>query len=197
MAHTHNPRRTEPASIRPASKSDLGPIYTIGHSTRTIPEFTALLAEAVIELLVDVRSIPRSRTNPQFNRDVLPVTLAELGVGYEHIAELGGRRHRPRGAPPSPNTFRRVDAFRNYADYAATADFNSGLGRLLELANHRRTAIMCAEAVWWRCHRRIISDYLLAREIPVLHIMAPHKIEPAALTPDAHRLENGTLVYPG
>jgi uncharacterized protein (DUF488 family) len=170
-------------------------VYTIGHSTRTIPEFAALLAEAAIELLVDVRSIPRSRTNPQFNKDVLPVTLAELKIDYAHLPELGGRRHRPRGAPPSPNTFWRVDAFRNYADYAATADFNAGLGQLLELAELRRTAVMCSEAVWWRCHRRIISDYLLAREIPVLHIMAPHKIEPAVLTPNAHRLENGTLVY--
>ena len=171
------------------------PVYTIGHSTRTIPEFAALLAEAAIELVVDVRSIPRSRTNPQFNKDVLPVTLAEFEIDYTHIPELGGRRHRPRGAPPSPNTFWRVDAFRNYADYAATADFNAGLGRLLELAGLRRTAIMCSEAVWWRCHRRIISDYLLAREIPVLHIMAPHKIEPAVPTPSAHTLENGTLVY--
>ena len=170
-------------------------IYTIGHSTRSIPEFAALLAEAAIELVADVRSIPRSRTNPQFNKDVLPVTLAELKIDYAHVPELGGRRHRPRGAPPSPNTFWRVDAFRNYADYAATADFRAGLGQLLELAEVRRTAIMCSEAVWWRCHRRIISDYLLVREIPVLHIMAPHKIEPAALTPGAHRLENGTLVY--
>ena len=170
-------------------------VYTIGHSTRTIPEFASLLAEAEIGLVVDVRSIPRSRTNPQFNKDTLPVTLDELDVGYEHIPELGGRRHHPRGAPPSPNTFWRVEAFRNYADYAASADFEAGLGRLLELASVRRTAIMCSEAVWWRCHRRIISDYLLAREIPVLHIMAPHKIEPAVLTPNAHRLENGTLVY--
>jgi uncharacterized protein (DUF488 family) len=170
-------------------------VYTIGHSTRTIPEFASLLAEAAIERVVDVRSTPRSRTNPQFNKDVLPLTLAEFKIDYAHVPELGGRRHRPRGAPPSPNTFWRVDAFRNYADYAATADFNAGLGRLLELAALRRTAIMCSEAVWWRCHRRIISDYLLAREIPVLHIMAPHKIEPAVLTPNTHRLEDGTLVY--
>jgi uncharacterized protein (DUF488 family) len=170
-------------------------VYTIGHSTRSIPEFAALLAEAAIELVADVRSIPRSRTNPQFNKDVLPVTLAELEIDYTHVPELGGRRHRPRGAPPSPNTFWRVDAFRNYADYAATADFRAGLGQLLALAEVRRTVIMCSEAVWWRCHRRIISDYLLAQETPVLHIMAPHKIEPAVLTPGAHRLENGTLVY--
>jgi uncharacterized protein (DUF488 family) len=177
------------------SQQPAAAVYTIGHSTRTIPEFSALLAEAAIELVVDVRAIPRSRTNPQFNKDVLPVTLAKFEVGYEHVAELGGRRRRPRGAPPSPNTFWRVDAFRNYADYAASADFAAGLSRLLELASRRRTAIMCSEAVWWRCHRRIISDYLLAREIAVLHIMAPRKIEPAVLTPNAQRLENGTLIY--
>ena len=170
-------------------------VYTIGHSTRTIPEFASLLAEAEIGLVVDVRSIPRSRTNPQFNKDRLPVTLAELDVGYEHIPELGGRRHHPRGAPPSPNTFWRNESFRNYADYAATDAFEAGFARLRDLAEGERCAIMCSEAVWWRCHRRIISDYLLAQGTPVMHIMGPGKIEPATLTPDAHQLSNGTLVY--
>jgi len=171
------------------------PVYTIGHSTRTIPEFGALLGESGIEVVADVRSIPRSRTNPQFNLDVLPVSLEEFGVGYQHFPELGGRRHHPRGAPPSPNTFWRNDSFRNYADYAATDAFNAGLTRLAELAAGQRCAIMCSEAVWWRCHRRIISDYLLAQGIAVMHIMGPGKTDPATRTPNAHQLSNGTLVY--
>ena len=171
------------------------PVYTIGHSTRTIAELGALLGESAIEMVADVRAIPRSRTNPQFNLDVLPHSLAELGIGYQHFPELGGRRHHPRGAPPSPNTFWSNQSFRNYADYAATDAFNDGLTRLRELAEGERCAIMCSEAVWWRCHRRIISDYLLARGVPVLHIMGPGKITPAVLTPSAHELRNGTLVY--
>jgi uncharacterized protein (DUF488 family) len=163
-------------------------IYTIGHSTRTLVEFGALLGEAGIEMLVDVRAIPRSRTNPQFNSDTLPVSLAERGVGYEHIAELGGRRHHPRGAPPSPNTFWRNESFRNYADYAATDTFKAGMSRLRELAMSRSCAIMCSETLWWRCHRRIISDYLLSQDFAVLHIMGPRQIETATMTPGANRL---------
>jgi uncharacterized protein (DUF488 family) len=171
------------------------PVYTIGHSTRTIAEFGALLSEPGIQVVVDVRAIPRSRTNPQFNFEVLPVSLAGFGVSYQHLPELGGRRHRPRDAPPSPNTFWRNESFRNYADYAATDAFSVGFTRLRDLAHLHRCAIMCSEALWWRCHRRIISDYLLAQGIPVLHIMGPHKIDPATLTPNAHKLDNGTLVY--
>jgi len=169
--------------------------YTIGHSTRTIADFGALLREPGIQLVVDVRAIPRSRTNPQFNFESLPGSLADFGIGYQHIPELGGRRHRSRDAPPSPNTFWQNESFRNYADYAATDAFNVGFMRLRELADVQRCAIMCSEAVWWRCHRRIISDYLLAQGIAVLHIMGPHKIEPATLTPSAHRLTDGSLVY--
>jgi len=172
-----------------------GPVYTIGHSTRTIPDFGALLAESGIEVVADVRAIPRSRTNPQFNLDVLPVSLKEFGIGYQHFPELGGRRHHPRGAPPSPNTFWRNDSFRSYADYAATDPFEVGFARLRDLADDERCVIMCSEAVWWRCHRRIISDYLIAQGIPVMHIMGPGKVEPATLTPNAHQLSNGTLVY--
>jgi uncharacterized protein (DUF488 family) len=172
-----------------------GPVYTIGHSTRTIPEFGALLGESGIEVVADVRAIPRSRTNPQFNLDVLPVSLEEFSIGYQHFPELGGRRHHARGAPPSPNTFWRNESFRNYADYAATDAFEAGFARLRDLADRQRCAIMCSEAVWWRCHRRIISDYLIARDIAVMHIMGLGKIEPATLTPNAHPLSNGTLVY--
>jgi len=171
------------------------PVYTIGHSTRTIPEFGALLSESAVELVVDVRAIPRSRTNPQFNLDMLPGSLEEFGIGYQHLPELGGRRHHPRGAPPSPNTFWRNESFRNYADYAGTEGFNLGFVRLRELAAGRRCAIMCSEAVWWRCHRRIISDYLLAQGTPVMHIMGPGKVDTAMLTPNAQKLSDGTLVY--
>jgi len=170
-------------------------VYTIGHSNRAIAEFGALLRECTVELVADVRSIPRSRANPQFNIEALPAELAAFGVSYQHIPELGGRRHRRRGAPPSPNTFWRNQSFRNYADYAATDAFKMGIGRLEELAHHHRCAIMCAEALWWRCHRRIISDYLLERGMRVLHIMGRRKLEPAALTSNARRLTDGTLVY--
>jgi uncharacterized protein (DUF488 family) len=171
-------------------------VFTIGHSTRAIPEFAALLAESEVQLVVDVRSFPHSRTNPQFNIELLPDSLSAFGVGYQHLSELGGRRHRAPGAPPSPNTFWRNEAFRNYADYAATDAFNSGFAKLLELARGRRTAIMCSELLWWRCHRRIISDYLLGNEIEVTHIIGHEQLQRATLTPGAERLANGTLVYP-
>jgi uncharacterized protein (DUF488 family) len=171
-------------------------IFTIGHSTRTIVEFLALIEQAAVDLLVDVRSIPRSRTNPQFNADALPEELAGAGILYRHLPALGGLRHRKRGAPPSPNTLWRVAAFRNYADYAATDAFRIGLDELEALARDHCCAIMCAEAVWWRCHRRIIADYLLAEGFPVAHIMGRGKIDPAKLTPGARPLPGGTLVYP-
>lgn len=173
------------------------PIFTIGHSTRTIGELVALLRQVDVDLLVDVRSIPRSRTTPQFNKDVLPDALAAEGIGYEHLSALGGRRHRPRGAPASENSYWRVPAFRNYADYAETDAFRAGLDELLALSREHRCAIMCAEAVWWRCHRRIIADYVLARGVPVEHIMGPGKLTPATLTPGAVVQADGTLRYPG
>jgi uncharacterized protein (DUF488 family) len=172
-------------------------VYTIGHSTHPIAEFIGLLAQVPIELLIDVRSIPRSRTNPQFNSDVLPHSLQAAGIGYRHLATLGGRRHRCAGSPPSANTLWRNSAFRNYADYAQMPEFRSGLEQLRTLAAAQRCAIMCSEAVWWRCHRRIISDYLLAAGTPVAHIMAAGKIVPAALTPGAQPLSDGRIVYPG
>jgi uncharacterized protein (DUF488 family) len=159
-------------------------------------EFVALLREAAVDLLIDVRSIPRSRTNPQYNADALPEALVDAGITYRHLAALGGLRHRTKGAMPSPNTLWRVAAFRNYADYATTDAFRAGLNELRALARDHRCAIMCAEAVWWRCHRRIIADYLLAEGIPVAHIMGPNKIDPAKLTPGARSLPDGTLVYP-
>jgi uncharacterized protein (DUF488 family) len=171
-------------------------IFTIGHSTRTVAEFLELLQQVAVDLLVDVRSVPRSRTNPQFNADVLPEMLAPAGIAYRHLRALGGLRHRRKDAEPSPNMLWRNEAFRNYADYAATEAFRAGLGELRSLARSHRCAIMCAEAVWWRCHRRIIADYLLAGGFSVAHIMGLNRVDPAKLTPGAHPLPDGTLLYP-
>ena len=174
-----------------------GTVFTIGHSTRSVAELVGMLHEAGVDLLVDVRSVPRSRTNPQFNTDTLPHELADAGIGYRHIRALGGLRHHPKGSPASPNTLWRNGAFRNYADYAMTEPFREGLAELRALADERRCAIMCAEAVWWRCHRRLVADYLLAEGIPVAHIMGPGKIEPARLTPGAQPQPDGKIVYDG
>ena len=170
-------------------------IYTIGHSTRTLGEFLSLLRQVGITLLVDVRSTPRSRAVPQFNIDTLPDSLAAAGVGYRHLRSLGGRRHHPRGTPPSHNRYWRVQAFRNYADYAETDEFHAGLDELRALGQRERCAIMCAEAVWWRCHRRIIADYLLAGGTPVEHIMGEGQFVEATITPGATLMSDGTLRY--
>jgi len=171
------------------------PVFTIGHATRTVGELIALLRENAVERLVDIRAVPRSRTNPQFNTDALPEPLAAAGIGYTHLKALGGLRHRPKGAPPSPNTLWRNDAFRNYADYAMTAAFRAGLEELCDMSGRQRCAIMCAEAVWWRCHRRIVADYLLARGVEVFHIMGPRRPDPASLTPGAEVRSDGTVLY--
>jgi uncharacterized protein (DUF488 family) len=171
-------------------------VFTIGHSTRTISEFVALLQEVGIDLLIDVRSVPRSRTNPQYNVDTLPHSLAGAAIAYRHLPALGGLRHRTKGATPSANMLWRVASFRNYADYAATDAFRRGLDELEALTKAHRCAVMCAEAVWWRCHRRIIADYLLADGISVRHIMGRDKIEPATLTLGAQQQKDGTLAYP-
>ena len=174
----------------------LDSVFTIGHSSRSITDFIALLAESKVGLLVDVRSIPRSRAMPQFNSDSLAESLAVENIDYRHLAALGGRRHHKKGAPPSPNTLWRVAAFRNYADYAATDAFRAGLEELIALGSRQNCAIMCAEAVWWRCHRRIIADYLIARGIPVNHIMSRGKMTPATLTPGAVITKEETILYP-
>ena len=171
-------------------------IFTIGHSTRPVAELVALLQQVGVDMLVDVRSIPRSRRTPQFNADVLPDALAAEGIGYHHLRSLGGRRHHRKDAPPSRNTLWRVMAFRNYADYAETDEYRAGLDALIALSHEHRCAIMCAEAVWWRCHRRIIADSLLARGIPVEHILGPGQVRPATITPGAEVLKDGTLRYP-
>ena len=171
-------------------------IYTIGHSTHPLGELIAMLRENGVDLLVDVRTVPRSRFNPQFNEDALAAPLEAAGIGYVQLKALGGLRHSPKGAPPSPNTLWHNASFRAYADYAMTAGFRSGLAELLGLAERRRPAIMCAEAVWWRCHRRIITDYLLAQGVEVTHIMAPGKCEEASLTPGSQPQPDGSILYP-
>jgi len=140
--------------------------------------------------------MPRSRTNPQFNGASLPETLAPWQIGYEHIAELGGLRGKAQSAEPSPNAYWRVRNFRNYADYALTAPFASGLARLRKRGGQYRCGIMCAEAVWWRCHRRIITDYLLAAGERVMHILGPSHVDEANMTSGAVVRDDGTVIYP-
>ncbi|MFI4949706.1 MAG: DUF488 family protein [Caulobacterales bacterium] len=172
------------------------PFFTIGHSTRSIAEFVELLQESRVERVVDVRSMPRSRTNPQFNGPSLAESLAGWQIGYAHIAELGGLRGKQRLEEPSLNGYWRVRSFHNYADYALTAPFADGLGRLRRQGARDRCAIMCAETLWWRCHRRIIADYLLAAGERVLHILRPSEVETARLTPGAVVRADKSVVYP-
>jgi uncharacterized protein (DUF488 family) len=175
--------------------SEQPPIFTIGHSTRTIAEFADLLQRGRVERVVDVRTVPRSRRNPQYNEDVLGAELAPYQMGYERIAGLGGLRKRVADVPPELNAYWDNQSFHNYADYALSDEFASALSDLLKLAASQRCAIMCAEAVWWRCHRRIIADYLLAREREVIHLMGTDRLDPAKLTPAA-RIEGDEIYYP-
>ena len=157
------------------------PVFTIGHSTRTIGEFVELLRAGNVQLVVDVRRMPRSRTNPQYNEAVLGAELSPYQIGYMRIAELGGLRKRA-PVPDSVNAFWENRSFHNYADFALGSEFGAGLDRLLEVSAVKRTAIMCAEAVWWRCHRRIIADYLIFAGRDVYHLMDVDKVEPAVMT---------------
>lgn len=169
---------------------------TIGHSSRSLDEFLSMLRAAEVELLVDVRSFPRSRTNPVFNIDRLAEDLAAVQIGYRHCPALGGRRPRQMGVDQTLNAFWRVQAFHNYADYALSPEFSAAFEELLRLGRDRRVALMCSEAVWWRCHRRIITDYLLAAGHPVTHLMGPGQAEPARMTPGAVAGADGRVTYP-
>ena len=166
-------------------------IWTIGHSTRDLADFIELLTDNRIEALADVRSYPGSRRYPHFNAGVMAEALAEKGIEYVPFKQLGGRR---RSRPDSPNPVWRNEAFRGYADYMETGEFRDGIDELLELAGRKRTAIMCAEAVWWRCHRSMISDYLKAAGVTVEHIMdgGRNVIHPFT---SAARIKDGKLVY--
>ncbi len=167
-------------------------LWTIGHSTRKIDQFTSLLEENGIKLVVDVRSLPGSKRYPQFNKEALAESLREHGIRYEHLPELGGRR-KPR--PDSHNTAWRNASFRGYADYMETEEFCDGVERLVDLTSKvAPAAIMCAEAVWWRCHRALISDYLKAQGIEVTHIVDANKTEPHPYT-SAARIVNRKLSY--
>ena len=169
---------------------------TIGHSNRSLDEFLGMLREAGVELLIDVRSFPRSRSNPVFNIDRLPDDLAQVQIGYRHCPDLGGRRPKQTGIDETLNALWRVRSFHNYADYALGDKFARALEEIVELGRNRRLALMCSEAVWWRCHRRIITDYLLSGGFAVDHLMAPGHTEHATPTPGACRTAEGTVVYP-
>lgn len=172
-------------------------VYTVGHSTRAIEEFLALLDAHRIATLVDVRRFPASRRHPHFNRESLAAACEAGGITYVHESALGGRRATGAGGrAASPNTAWRVGAFRAYADYAATEPFRRAFDRVLAFAARQPTAVMCAEAVWWRCHRRLIADYAVARGWTVLHILAVARADPHDLHPDARVRSDGTLVYP-
>jgi uncharacterized protein (DUF488 family) len=170
--------------------------FTIGHSTRSVEEFVRLLQPNDIKLVVDVRKIPRSRTNPQFNSRELSTALLQYQIRYEHIAGLGGLRSKTLDVPVELNAFWKNKSFHNYADYATTDEFRRSLVGLRNLGRATTCVIMCAEAVWWRCHRRIITDYLLTSGEIVLHILGPGRVEPARLTDGACITADGSVVYP-
>ena len=171
----------------------LNRLYSVGHSTRTTEELLSLLAEHSIVHLVDVRRFPGSRRHPHFGRDALSGSLAEAGVGYRHAPELGGHR---KPLPDSPNSGWRNDSFRGYADHMATREFADGLGELMREAGNRRSVILCAEAVPWRCHRNLLADALVTRDWEVLHIIGPGTVRRHELNPMAVRHPGG-IVYPG
>src|SRR6266436_4087177 len=182
------------ASVRATHPAMANPFFTIGHSTRSITEFVDLLRSAEVQLVADVRKMPRSRTNPQYDQATLAAALASYQIGYEHLAALGGLRGKQRDGPSS-NAFWKNRSFRNYADYATTEAFRSCFARLRELGHQYRCAIMCAEAVWWRCHRRIIADYLIAAGESVFHLVGKDRIEPARMTDAATPGPDGSLTY--
>ncbi len=170
-----------------------GVIYTIGHSTRELAEFLGLLRAHGISGVVDIRSYPASRRHPHFTRDALAATLAAAGIAYHHEAELGGRRTARRD---SPNGAWRSAAFRGYADYMETAAFQDALARLVARARERPTAILCAEAVPWRCHRNLVADALVARGEPVAHILSEAVPTPHTLSAHARIMPGGLVRYP-
>lgn len=170
-------------------------LFTVGHSNQSPAELLTLLARHQIEALVDIRRFPGSRKYPRFNREELSTVLKEHGIDYHWIEELGGRRPHRRDHD-SPNRGLRNASFRNYADYMATPEFRAGIGKLSGIAATHRTAIMCAEAVFWRCHRRLVSDFLVAQGGTVQHIFPSGEAKPHNLTSEA-RAEAGSVTYPG
>ena len=171
------------------------PVYTIGHSTRSLDELAEMLQAYGIAQLADIRSIRRSRHNPQFEEQTLARALTRRGITYIALPALGGRRAKAKRPPRRSNAAWQHSAFRNFADYATTAAFRTGLAELRALAAKKPTAIMCAEAPWWRCHRRIVADHLLARGVPVVHVMTKTRAVPAGVTPFAV-VTRGSVSYP-
>jgi uncharacterized protein (DUF488 family) len=169
-------------------------IYTIGHSTRSLDELVEALQAHKNGTLVDIRAFPMSRRLPHFNREVLEQKLPEAGIGYVWMKELGGRRRKIRD--DSPNVALRNDSFRNYADYMLTAEFESAINQLLQIAEDQPTAIMCAERVYFHCHRMLVSDYLTANSHEVLHIDGTGPVRAHKLMPEAHLVE-GKVIYRG
>jgi uncharacterized protein (DUF488 family) len=178
--------------MEPSAGPREGTLWTIGHSTRPWELFVDMLREAGITQLVDVRRFAGSKRNPQFSPIAMAPALAEAGIAYIPMPELGGRRA---ALKDSPNGAWRVAAFRGYADYMATPEFELARARLMQLAHAAPTCVMCAEAVWWQCHRRLISDDFIARDWQVLHLMALGKAQPHPLNPAA-RMCDGVLRYP-
>ena len=169
---------------------------TIGHSNRTLEEFVGMLRAARVGLLVDVRSFPRSRSNPAFNIDCLPHDLAQVQISYRHCPALGGRRPKQPVVDERLNAFWRVRSFHNYADYALGDAFAAAFDAIVELGREAPLALMCSEAVWWRCHRRIITDYLVLNGHAVEHLMGPGRTQQAVPTPGARRTDAGKVIYP-
>jgi uncharacterized protein (DUF488 family) len=181
--------QTAPAKV---STGNEDAILTIGHSTRSIEEFIELMQENGVRRLFDVRTVPRSRHNPQFNGDSLPATLAQEDIRYAHLPGLGGLRH---ARADSPNRGWHNDSFRGFADYMQTAEFAENIENLIEFSKRERVAVMCAEAVPWRCHRSLIADALLVRGVRVVHILGKAKLVIHELTPFA-RIDGVTVTYP-
>src|SRR5580704_3897310 len=169
-------------------------LYTIGHSTRSLDEFIAVLQAHSVQILVDIRSFPMSRRLPHFNREALEKTLSEAGVRYVWLKELGGRRKKIRD--DSPNVALRNDSFRNYANYMLTEEFQRGIAELIKLAEQSRTAYMCSERVYFRCHRMLVSDWLVAHGHSVFHIDGTGPVKPHKMMPEARSID-GQLIYLG
>lgn len=173
-----------------------GGFYTIGHSNRSVAEFAQMLQDAAVRLVVDVRSFPRSRSNPDYNQDDLPANLAPFGIDYLHLPDLGGRRPANDEIPEHLNGLWRNRSFHNYADYALGDAFGKALDALIAHGLQTRLAMMCSEAVWWRCHRRIIADHLLLRGHAVTHLMGAGRAQPATPTPGVRLSGHGEVIYP-
>jgi len=169
-------------------------IWTIGHSTRTADAFVALLKSQRIDRLADIRTIPKSRRHPHFGREALAARLSAERIEYRHFPDLGGLR-KPRA--DSANGAWKNASFRGYADHMQTPAFSAGVDALLEFADDGRLTVMCAEAVWWQCHRMLVADFLTAKGIDVQHILSETSVQPHRLTPFARIDENGALAYPG